>query len=50
MKVDLTKAEIDLIFELMNLGVKAAGLQAVTPDCLSIRQKLSIAVQTQKPK
>lgn len=39
MKVELTKLEIDIALELMSAGVKMFGMNAVTPETLSIRAK-----------
>ena len=52
MQIDLTKAELDLTVALMDAGVKAAGLQAVKPDLMSVLTKFAAAVQNEasKPK
>ena len=51
MKVELTKAELDMIVQLMDVGCKTVGLQAVKPETLSVLSKFSVAIQeANKPK
>jgi hypothetical protein len=51
MKLELTKEELDLITQLIDLGVKTAGLQAVRPELLSAIDKFSAAIRNaNKPK
>ena len=48
MTIDLTKEELDAVVALMDAGVKAAGLQAVRKEVLSVLEKFTAAVNEQK--
>jgi hypothetical protein len=43
--VSLSKAELDYLAQLIDLGVKAGGLQAVKPDLIVVMQKFTSAIQ-----
>jgi hypothetical protein len=47
MKIDLTKQEMETLIQLMDAGVRAAGLQAVKPEVLAVIEKL-VAAQQEK--
>jgi hypothetical protein len=45
MQIDLTKAELDIITQLMDFGVKAIGIQAVKPEVCVILDKFGAAIR-----
>jgi hypothetical protein len=45
MKVELTKDEVATLDAVLDAGVKAIGLRAVTGEMLSIRSKLTEAIK-----
>lgn len=45
MNIDLTKSEIELVVNMMDVAVKTVGLQAVKPEVLNVLMKFTVAVQ-----
>lgn len=45
MKLELTPNEYEILIRLMDAGVKVVGLQAVTPELVSLREKLGAGLK-----